>query len=86
MGLCVSTDRAIERQEKYVRARMKEDDMVKISQMRGSLFHGKDARKYNDNQIRGYLRQEYHGTRKHNNYVLDSDIPAMSGSSKRHYK
>lgn len=84
MGLCSSAhnDR-IRAQEHYVNKRMKDKDIGKLKNMRDTFFHP-GARKYNDNQLRGYLRQEYHGARKLDSYVLNQDLRSAGVSGKRH--
>lgn len=83
MGLTNSKfDEDIRKQESYVNKRMKDPDMVKLSKMRGGLFYH-DGHKYNHFQLKGYLRQEYHGTRKHDSYVLDQDLRFAGAHHKR---
>jgi hypothetical protein len=84
MGNCNSqTDsEKISAQEEYVNQRMKQLDMQCLSQMRGSMFH-KDAPKYSNYQMKAYLRQEYHGRRDHDAYLLDSDLTHVGIIGKR---
>lgn len=74
-------DREIKAQEEYVSQRMKQADIQRLSQMQGGFFHPKDQ-KYNERQLKGYLRQEYYGRRERDTYVLDRDLEA-SGTATR---
>lgn len=76
MIFCHSKDDArIEVQERYVTRRMKDGDMIYLKKLRDTFFNP-GADKYSDNQIKGYLRQEYNHTRHSDDYVLDSDLRA----------
>jgi hypothetical protein len=63
-------DRIITHQEAYVTQRKKDPDM---HYLRYGLFRDGYS-KYTVRQIEGYLREEYHHTRKHNSYILDDDL------------
>jgi hypothetical protein len=69
------------RQNEYINKRKKDKDIIKLSQMRGNLWHP-EANKYNDFQIKGYLRQEYHGRRTRDSYVLENDLHSAGVSRK----
>jgi len=69
-----SSDTRIKNQEAYVKRRMQDHDIKNLSSMQGSFLHGPKAKKYNKKQVKGYLRQEYNGTRKSNAYVSDYSL------------
>ncbi len=74
MGNSPSTrDKQLRAQEEYVNQRMKQSDMQRLSHMRGGFFRPNDP-KYNDYQLKAYLRQEFNGSRKSDSYVLDYDL------------
>ncbi len=73
MGNSNSRDAAIQAQEVYVKQRMKDPDIQRLSQIPNCFFHDKKP-KYNKKQVEGYLRQVYNDTRKANDYVLDTDL------------
>lgn len=80
MGNSTSFNRRIEQQEEYVRRRMNEPDMSDLKHR----FFKEGYPKYNDHQIKGYLRQEYYRQRKPNSYVLDRDIDAANSLKPAH--
>ncbi len=84
MGTWNSKDEAaLRQQEAYVNKRMKDKDIGKLKGMHGNFWHP-HSNKYNNYQVKGYLRQEYHGTRKHDSYVLDHDLRSAGVHTKRH--
>jgi hypothetical protein len=66
MGGRISKD-TIQRQENYVERNF-------ISVRKDNVSRG-----YSDQQIRGKLRNDYHGVRNNNDYVLNSDWTKMRG-------
>ncbi|ARB90869.1 hypothetical protein [Legionella longbeachae] len=70
MGNTSSFENSIANQESYVNKRMKDPDMQHLKH--GFFRDGHE--KYNNHQIKSYLRQEYNHTRKPNAYVLDNDL------------
>ncbi len=66
MGGGISKD-YIQRQEKYVNGNF------------SSVRNNSNNKGYSDNQIRGKLRNDYHGTRNNNEYVLISDWSKIRG-------
>lgn len=82
MGNTYSNSPAIRKQEAYVKQRMEQADMKGLSQMRGGFFHSRDP-KYNEHQLKGYLRQEYYGRRERDAYVLDSDLAKVGTTMRR---
>jgi hypothetical protein len=67
MGGGISKD-SIRRQEKYVESNFT------------SARKNSNSRGYSDNQIRGKLRNDYHGIRNNNDYVLSSDWSKIRGT------
>jgi hypothetical protein len=66
MGGGISTD-SVRRQENYVECNF------------ASVRNNNRNSCYSDRQIRGKLRNEYHGVRNNNDYVLSSDWTKMRG-------
>ncbi|KTC93945.1 hypothetical protein [Legionella cincinnatiensis] len=72
MGNTSSFEKSIEKQEAYVNKRMKDPDM---SHLKHGFFRD-GHEKYSNRQVKGYLRQEYHNTRRPDSYVSDHDLHA----------
>jgi hypothetical protein len=75
MGNTSSFEKSISSQEKYVKQRKKDPDMQRLKHR----FFRDGHEKYNNRQIEGYLRQEYHHTRKPDSFVLESDLHKARG-------
>ena len=67
MGQGISSS-SVKQQENYVDRNFK------------SVRDSKHSSGYSDNQIRGKLRNDYHGVRNNNDYVCSSDWSKMRGN------
>jgi hypothetical protein len=66
MGGGISKD-SVGHQENYVNSNF------------SSVRNNSNSRGYSDNKIRGKLRNDYHGARNNNDYVLSSDWSKIRG-------
>lgn len=64
MGNSASFDKRIEEQEMYVRSN--------FQNVKNQLNTDIKSYKYSDQQIKGKLREHFHGIRNNNNYILNN--------------